>query len=186
MTLTGISISLLIIVGLVYVFIGKRFDKSSISMNLDLKMAGLLRALGVLVVCIGLLNMMSDYGRFTSHAFENKSNNDILSSDIGTNEIEENLENNASIYNDGIFTGSGRGFKSTIKMQVTVSGGVITHVEVLEHKDDRKWFNRANRVVPQYIIDAQSANVVTVSGATYTSLGMIDGAEEALSKSRGE
>jgi len=91
-----------------------------------------------------------------------------------------------SIYQDGIFQGEGKGYKGIITMEVEVESGEITRVEVVEHRDDRKWFNRANRVIPGSIIDAQSVDVDTVSGATYTSLGMIEGAEEALSKSRGE
>lgn len=102
--------------------------------------------------------------------------------------VEDIAETNESIspYQDGVYTGVGRGFKGDITMEVEVVSGEITRVEVVSHRDDRKWFNRANRVVPQSIVDEQSSDVDTVSGATYTSLGMIEGAEEALSKSRGE
>jgi len=104
--------------------------------------------------------------------------------------IEAEMTNSSmdvtSIYQDGIFQGEGIGYKGSITMEVEVESGEITRVEVISHRDDRKWFDRANRMIPKSIIDAQSADVDTVSGATYTSLGMIEGTEEALSKSRGE
>lgn len=81
-----------------------------------------------------------------------------------------------------IYTGSARGFKSTIEVEVTVEDENITEVEVTSHRDDRRWFERAYKVIPSAIIEAQSTDVDTVSGATYSSKGIINAVKDALSE----
>ncbi len=92
----------------------------------------------------------------------------------------------ASVYKDGIYQGTGLGFRGNLTMEVEVSSGEIVRVDVVDHVDDRKWFNLANKVIPDSIIANQSANVDVVSGATYTSYGMIEGAKKALEQSMGD
>jgi len=59
---------------------------------------------------------------------------------------------------------------------------MIVQVNVTDNQDDARWFDRANSVIPQSIVQAQSTQVDTVSGATYSSKGIIAGAANALSK----
>jgi uncharacterized protein with FMN-binding domain len=60
-----------------------------------------------------------------------------------------------------------------VQVSITVSGGQLTSVEVLQYPDDDRKSVRINeRALPTLIADtltAQSADVDTVSGATYTS-----------------
>ncbi|SDC88567.1 FMN-binding domain-containing protein [Geodermatophilus telluris] len=71
-----------------------------------------------------------------------------------------------------------------VQVQVTVSGGVITDVEVVEYPDgDRRDQQINSRAVPQLVqetLDAQSADVDMVSGATYTSEGYAESLQAAL------
>ncbi|MCT4619191.1 MAG: FMN-binding protein [Marinisporobacter sp.] len=97
-------------------------------------------------------------------------------------EDSKNIGDGADI-SDGIYTGKGEGFKGPMTVQVTVKNKHIIAIEVIEHRDDRKWFNRANDVIPNKIVDSQSADVNVVSGATYSSMGIIDGVKDALKKS---
>ncbi|QZY54531.1 FMN-binding protein [Crassaminicella profunda] len=83
---------------------------------------------------------------------------------------------------DGIYTGKSEGFRGPMTVQVTVKNEHIIAVEVIEHRDDRKWFNRANNVIPDKIVNKQNADVNAVSGATYSSRGIIDGVKNALKK----
>jgi uncharacterized protein with FMN-binding domain len=92
---------------------------------------------------------------------------------------EEILESNHSIYNDGIFTGTAEAFRGDMTVQVDIEDGIIKSVEVVNHSDDRRWFNRAIGVI-NTIISTQSAEVDTVTGATYSSKGIINGTKEAL------
>lgn len=82
-------------------------------------------------------------------------------------------------YKDGTYTGSADGFRSTIEVSVTISGGMITDVEVTQENDTPQFFQRAQSVIDS-IINAQSADVSTISGATYSSTGIINAVKEAL------
>ncbi|TCO67737.1 FMN-binding protein [Marinisporobacter balticus] len=96
-----------------------------------------------------------------------------------TDKCVENLGDGSGIA-DGVYTGKGEGFKGTITVQVTVNNEQIIAVEVIENRDDKKWFNRANDVIPDSIVDSQSTDANVVSGATYSSRGIIDGVKDAL------
>jgi uncharacterized protein with FMN-binding domain/NAD-dependent dihydropyrimidine dehydrogenase PreA subunit len=87
----------------------------------------------------------------------------------------------AGQYTDGVYTGSASGFRGTTQVQVTVSGGVITDITVLSTGDDAEFFNRAKSTVISEIIAAQSVSVDTVSGATFSSNGIIGAVKDALS-----
>lgn len=81
---------------------------------------------------------------------------------------------------DGVYTGEGEGFRDTMTVEVTVKDQQITSVEVVEHRDDQRWFNRANNYIPNSIVESQSTDVDLVSGATYSSIGIRDAAQDAL------
>ncbi len=83
---------------------------------------------------------------------------------------------------DGVYEGVGQGFRGQMTVEVTVEKQRITDVTVTNHRDDAKWFNRANRAVPDDIVDSQSTDVDSVSGATYSSDGIIEAAKDALEK----
>ncbi len=87
-------------------------------------------------------------------------------------------------YADGVYSGSGFGFRGTIDVEVTISSGQISDVIVTDHQEDMKWYNRAYYEVVDRILAANSSKVDSVSGATYSSLGIIDGVYEALEKSK--
>lgn len=68
-------------------------------------------------------------------------------------------------YRDGVYTGTGTGFGGEMTVQVTVSGGRITDIQILSSKDDSPYLQNASALL-QNIIAAQSTNVDAVSGAT--------------------
>lgn len=80
---------------------------------------------------------------------------------------------------DGVYTGSGQGFNGPIRVRVTVSGGNITNVEILSHSDDAPYFNRAKAVIGR-LLGKPGKRVDTVSGATYSSRGIIYAVRNAL------
>ncbi len=81
---------------------------------------------------------------------------------------------------DGEYEGSAAGYKSDIKVKVTVSDGSIASVEILEQDETPGLSDPAFERIPQAIVDAQSINVDTVSGATETSKGVINAVIDAL------
>lgn len=85
-------------------------------------------------------------------------------------------------YKDGTYQGSGTGFGGTISVQVTVSGGKITSVDILSASGETgSYFSSAQGVVSR-ILSSQSPNVDAVGGATYSSNGIIQAVQNALSQ----
>ena len=84
---------------------------------------------------------------------------------------------------DGVFSGEAEGFGGLVKMQATVEDGYITAVDILDasHEDDA-WLDMAI-VLLDRIEKEQTTNLDVVSGATYTSAGILNGTAEALRQS---
>lgn len=80
------------------------------------------------------------------------------------------------------YTGEGQGMGGAVTATVTIEEGKITAV-TFEHENETPGISDpAFNEMPQKFIDAQSANVDVVSGATITSEAMIDAVAEALEK----
>lgn len=87
----------------------------------------------------------------------------------------------ASAYKDGTYYGTGTGFGGTLKVQVDISGGKIAAIQILENNDGSEYISKASSII-NAIISGQSTNVDTVSGATYSSVGIIQAVRDALSQ----
>lgn len=86
-------------------------------------------------------------------------------------------------YKDGTYTGTGKGYKGTVTAKVTISGGKIKTIDV-SGSDDAAYFSKAKNGIVSKIISGQSTNVDTVSGATYSSNGIISAVRNALKKAQ--
>ena len=85
-------------------------------------------------------------------------------------------------YVDGTYTGSGTGFGGTVTVQVTVSGHKITAINILDASSETPaYFANAKGVINK-ILSGQTPNVDAVSGATYSSNGIIQAVQNALSQ----
>lgn len=88
----------------------------------------------------------------------------------------------ASSYNDGTYEGAGMGFGGEITVSVTVADGKVAEITVLSADgEDPAYYDQALAVLDE-IVSAQSTDVDTVSGATFSSTGLIDAAVDALGK----
>lgn len=91
----------------------------------------------------------------------------------------------ASQYADGTYTGTGTGFRgATTQVEVTIQDGVITDITTISYGDDAPYFERAFSSVSEDIISAQSSSVDAVSGATYSSQGIMEAVQDALSQAQ--
>ena len=90
----------------------------------------------------------------------------------------------ASQYKDGTYTGTADGFRPGLTVQVTIKGGKITDIQITQINDTPGFYQNAINTVPQEIISAQSTNVDTVSGATYSSTGIINAVQAALDSAK--
>lgn len=82
---------------------------------------------------------------------------------------------------DGTYTGSAEGFSGLIKVSVEIKDHAITEIKILENADDAAFFNRAKEGIVSEILASQSTQVDTVSGATFSSKGIINAVKSALS-----
>ena len=86
-----------------------------------------------------------------------------------------------STYLDGIYTAEAIGFEGKITVQITVAEDKITDITVLSAEDEEEYLSRAKRVIPA-ILEGQSPNVDAISGATYSSTGILNAVKLALAK----
>lgn len=86
-------------------------------------------------------------------------------------------------YKNGTFSGSGEGFEGTITVNVTIENDKITNISVVSASDDEPYWSEGKGIISR-IISAQSANVDTVSGATFSSGGILDAVKAALSSAK--
>lgn len=82
---------------------------------------------------------------------------------------------------DGTYTGTGTGFRGEIAVTVTVLNGEITAIRIDDYSDDQQYFSRAKSTIIDEILAAQSVDVDVVSGATYSSNGILEAVADALS-----
>ncbi|MCL2400042.1 MAG: FMN-binding protein [Defluviitaleaceae bacterium] len=84
----------------------------------------------------------------------------------------------------GTFVGIGEGgWEGSITIEMTVNNaGLIADIEVTNHNETEIFANRAFAELIPAVIDAQSANVDIVSGATATSNAFIAAVEDAISQ----
>lgn len=86
-------------------------------------------------------------------------------------------------YQNGTFSGSGEGFEGTITVSVSIENDKITGISVVSSSDDEPYWSEGKAVISR-ILSAQSANVDTVSGATFSSGGIIEAVRAALNSAK--
>ena len=103
-----------------------------------------------------------------------------LSAQVAGNRQSDSENGGSTNYKDGTYTGEADGFGGPIQVKVTVENGEITDIEVVSaEKEDGAYLTMAMDVIPN-LIEAQSADVDTISGATFSSTGIINAVEAAL------
>ncbi|PRR82806.1 FMN-binding protein [Clostridium vincentii] len=107
----------------------------------------------------------------------------IATSAAVTSSVEDSTSTSQT-YKDGTYTGSASGFKGTTKISVTIANGKISSIDTVSKQDDSSYYNKAESKISNSIISEQSTSVDTVSGATYSSKGIINAVENALSKAK--
>lgn len=121
-----------------------------------------------------------------SKAAVNKSSNDSSSTSTKNTTKKDTTEKVSGTYKDGVYEGTGNGFRGKITVSVRIKKSKIVEIELVKNeKDDAAYFERAWNEVPFTIIAVQSANtdkVDVVSGATYSSRGIMEAVRNALKK----
>ena len=80
----------------------------------------------------------------------------------------------------GTFEGKGNGFGGELQLKVTVTDGKMEDIEVVSHHESSVVFNRALPIITERILEAQSPEVDSVTGATFTSYAVKAAVAEAM------
>ena len=87
-----------------------------------------------------------------------------------------------NVYKDGTYIGEAEGYGGTIQVEVTLTGDEITSINVVSAPgEDSAYLSQAESVIDS-ILSAQSTDVDTVSGATFSSTGILNAVDAALGK----
>ena len=105
-----------------------------------------------------------------------------LSAQIAGNGQSDSGNGGSTNYKDGTYTGEADGFGGTIQVEVKIEKSKIAEINVISaEKEDGAYLSMAKDMIPK-IIDAQSADIDTISGATFSSTGIKNASEQALEK----
>lgn len=89
-------------------------------------------------------------------------------------------------YTPGTYTASAKGYHGDIKVAVKVSKSKITGIRVVEHGETPGISDLAISGIPKAIVASQSLAVDAVSGASFSSKGVIDAVTAALKEAGGD
>lgn len=110
-------------------------------------------------------------------------NSTIISNDNTTNSSSNNEVKTDRKYKDGEYIGEGTGYGPDLTVKVTIQDDKIEAIEIISHNERKsRYYQPAFDAVPKQIIETQSTDVDTVSGSTYSSKGIMEAVNDALSK----
>lgn len=86
-----------------------------------------------------------------------------------------------SAYRDGVYTASAQGFGGPITLQVTIQNDTIADITIVRAEGETQpYFSHARRVIST-ILERNTPEVDSISGATYSSTGILNAVKSALS-----
>jgi uncharacterized protein with FMN-binding domain len=128
------------------------------------------------VITVSLIAVIYNFANFDTS---------IAKANTVTEAIANQVVEQGAQYKDGTYQGSGTGFKGkTTTVSVVITGGKITSIKTVSTGDDAPFYNKAYNTVTQAIISSQSSSVDAVSGATYSSKGIMTAVTNALNNAK--
>lgn len=130
-------------------------------------------------------NSSSSNANASNNSNTNGSNTNSDSSASTSNASSTNSGSTSTAkYTPGTYTGNAFGYISNIEVSVSVSSNRIDNVVITQINDTPGYYEQPVALIPEEIIGSQSTNVDVVSGATYSSNGIINAVKKALSKAK--
>ena len=115
-------------------------------------------------------------------AAANASSQETSGNDTAADSSDAESSDADNVYKDGTYTGEAQGFGGTIQVQVTLTSDEITDIQVTSAPgEDSAYLSQGEGVISS-ILSAQSTDVDTISGATFSSTGIINAVVDALGK----
>ena len=155
-------------------------------------MAAVVASAGVLGAgwAVGTANGATVANTTTTTGNTNTGTSTATSNGTTTNNSNTTTTSGSTTYKDGTYTGTTVQHRfGSVTVTVTISGGKITNVtaQALDPGDGRSRSidSQAVPIMKQEVLAADSANVQTLSGATYTTTAYITSLQSALAKATG-
>jgi uncharacterized protein with FMN-binding domain len=135
------------------------------------------------LLCLGLvLGGLWQYQQIANSRAAVVADHEAQAAEINAYNAEILQADRESPYVDGVYQGTATGFGGDITVAVAVEEGSIAQIEVLSADgEDPAYYSQAESVVEE-MLRQQSTEVDTVSGATYSSRGLIEATAQALEK----
>ena len=83
-------------------------------------------------------------------------------------------------YQDGVYEGTGTGFSGDLTVEVTVKDTKISKVEIKDTSDDEEYLSKASALLDEIVKNQGTDGLDAVSGATFSSNGIIDAFNNAM------
>lgn len=136
-----------------------------------------------LVSLIIIVGALLSYNWITDSRKQNEKISDLefQLKEKSTNE-NQTQSSNSELYKDGKYQGEAKGFGGPIKVEAVITDGQIKEINILSaENEDNAYLDSAKKIIDR-IIEKQSYEVDTVSGATFSSTGIKNAVKEAVGK----
>lgn len=144
------------------------------------KVLGLILAVGMVLGYNSILKSRSQSEAISQLEFTLAQQTNSVEADSTPTETEATEAEELSPYTDGVYEGTAQGYGGEITVSVTITDGIIADLEVCSaDHEDAAYLDAAMGIVDE-ILAAQSTEVDTISGATYSSTGIRTATENAL------
>ena len=115
-----------------------------------------------------------------------KDSSDNDGSESNALDSEDSSDEEDLYYKNGTYNGEGQGFGGTITVAVTLEDDTIIDIQVVSAPGEDSAYLSQGEGVISTILSAQSTDVDTVSGATFSSTGIINAVNDALGKAENQ
>ncbi len=137
-----------------------------------------IKLINIICICVTL---------FVYQEFAHRRLNQIKAMEEKAMNAQANIEKNDkanSKYKDGVYNGSADGYGGVIEVELTIKNGQFISAKAL-HADNEtpEYFKQAQTIFDE-VVSKQTIEVDVVTGATYSSNGIIEGLKEALNKAK--
>lgn len=150
------------------------------SPNVDVVSGATYSSTGIINAVKRALNKAAINGTETEEVTETEESTETTSTKKTTARTTSDTSQSSGTYADGVYTGTGTGFGGDITVQVTVKKGKITKIKILSAEDETPSYLKKAKGIISSILAAQSTEVDVVSGATYSSEGILEAVQNAL------
>lgn len=113
-----------------------------------------------------------------------KNYQSLLEGALGQETVKktESVDEAASRFKDGTYSGSSQGFGGLVTVEVTIAEDEITDIAIVSAPgEDKAYLSMAEKIIPS-ILEQQTTEVDTISGATFSSTGIKNAVTIALSE----